>query len=576
MRKILLSIVILTAFSTFVQAVEAINECMNDIYFANGINASKDDARKQLHTLVKSQVLQNQFNQDEEKMNQAVSFKLAYNNTLGIAFDLLEAYGQKKAEHDTFWWVLGTTYDVFGSIAKQAAQELTSEGLEALIVETLKKTASQFIVDPLVEEAGLKDLAKLMKDLRSGVSPSNVWSTLVDSATALENYDATTQLNSYKNSIKLGHSAIVIAHSQGNLFTNVIYDKIATEPTDKWMTKYFYMIGVASPAGVGTGPSNIEIVTFDNDPISLIPDSIGVPITNPLRSINWIYEGANANQTRPFDCLDGNKYPDGAVPQSCVAVGDPEYSFWSPFDNDVIDFHLFTYYMNTEVSRVKIMNFVDTSLKAHAEAASQWDTKEEMNKNTCDYKITVKHRFDATVEMPLEVYPFAPSKKLYQVNGEYVKASCGGQHILDEWEGKKDNECSLIDNPQEEKILSQLEIIGKFYVKYEVRRIDTYNESFSLSFYGNKDFKTLTDYDGYGSGYGGNSDSLNIYLNFTPEQNRFLFVEYRQPSYPLAYELEKLNKSSEDIDVIRKGTIRREYGNGIEQCAYVEYLVYFK
>jgi len=322
-------------------------------------------------------------------------------------------------------------------------------------VETLKKTASQFIIDPLVEEAGLKDLAKLMKDLRSGVSPSNVWSTLVDSATALENYDATTQLNSYKNSIKLGHSAIVIAHSQGNLFTNVIYDKIATEPTDKWMTKYFYMIGVASPAGVGTGPSNIEIVTFDNDPISLIPDSIGVPITNPLRSINWIYEGANANQTRPFDCLDGNKYPDGAVPQSCVATGDPEYSFWSPFDNDVIDFHLFTYYMNTEVSRVKIVNFIDTSLKAHADAASQWNTNEELNKNTCDYKITVKHRFDATVEMPLEVYPFAPSKKLYQVNGEYVKASCGGQHILDEWDGKQDNECLLIDNPQEEKIFVQ-------------------------------------------------------------------------------------------------------------------------
>ncbi len=113
---------------------------MSDIYFANGINTTKKDAQKQLDFIIKPQVLIDQFNLDEEKMNQTVDFKLAYNNTLGIAFDLLEAYGQKKAEHGTFWWTLGTMYDVFGGIAKQGLKELTSEGLEALIVGTLKKT----------------------------------------------------------------------------------------------------------------------------------------------------------------------------------------------------------------------------------------------------------------------------------------------------------------------------------------------------------------------------------------------------------------------------------------------------
>ncbi len=452
MRKFLFIIATFVFFSFSAQAEENINECMNDIYFANGINTTQEDAKYQLENIIYIQVLKGSFNSDEEKMNKTVDFKLAYNNTMGIAFDLLEAYGQKKAEHGTFWWTLGTMYDVFGGIAKEGLKEVTSEGLEAIIVETLKNTASQFIVNPLIEEAGLKDLASLMKDLRSGVSPSNVWDTLVDSAAVLENYDSTKQLSSYKNSIKLGHSAIVIAHSQGNLFTNVVYNKIASSPEDKWMTKYFYMIGVASPAGVGTGPTGIEVVTFDNDPITNIPDSIGDPIANPTRSVSWIYEGANPNQTRPFNCLDSNHYANGTVPQSCVESSDPEYSFWSPFDNYSIDFHLFTYYMNTEVSRLKIMNFVDASLKAHTDVDSQWIQNEEFEKNTCNYKITVKHRHDPSIEMGEKVYPFAANKKLYQVNGEWVKASCGGKNILETWAGKKDNECLMIDNVEKEKI----------------------------------------------------------------------------------------------------------------------------
>lgn len=55
------------------------------------------------------------------------------------------------------------------------------------------------------------------------------------------------------------------------------------------------------------------------------------------------------------------------------------------------------------------------------------------------------------------VYPFAPNEKLYQAKDEngvfqYVKASCGGENILSEWDGKKENECWMIDNPQKEKI----------------------------------------------------------------------------------------------------------------------------
>ena len=452
MKKYLFVVISLVGMISFVHAEEKINECMSDIYFANGINTSKPEAYEQLQLLIKKQVLITEFNLDEEKMAKTVNFKLAYNNTLGIAFDLLESYGQKKAEHDTFWWTLGVFYDVYGGISKVGLKHVTNELLEEMIVTQLKNTANQFIINPIIDAAGLKDLASLIKDLRSGVSPKNVWATLMDSVASLENYDETKQLGNYKNSIKLGHSVIVIAHSQGNLFTNVVYDKITTDATDKWMTKYFYMIGVASPAGAGTGPKGIEIVTFDNDPITNIPDAIGERIHNPTRSVVWDYSGANPNQTRPITCMDGQHYAAGAVPQSCVDPSDPEYDFWSPFDNDIVDFHLFTYYMNTNISKTKILDFVSKSLDAHAKADTQWITDQASDKNTCAYKITLKHRFDTSIEMAEKVYPFNVDKKLYNINGEWVKASCGGEHILDQWDGKKENECWMIDNPQKEKI----------------------------------------------------------------------------------------------------------------------------
>ena len=194
MKKFLILVIFSILFSTFAQGEGEINECMSDIYFANGINTSKKDAKIQLDDLIEPQVSKNIFNSDDEKMNQTVSYKLAYNNTPGIAFDLLESYGQKKAEHGTFGWILGTFYDVYGGIAKQGLKEVTSETLEKIILDTLKSSASQFIADPLIEAAGLKDLVLWIKDLRANVAPKNVWQTLIDSAAALEAYDVTKQL----------------------------------------------------------------------------------------------------------------------------------------------------------------------------------------------------------------------------------------------------------------------------------------------------------------------------------------------------------------------------------------------
>ena len=83
----------------------------------------------------------------------------------------------------------------------------------------------------------------------------------------------------------------------------------------------------------------------------------------------------------------------------------------------------------------------------------------------------------------IKVYPFAPSKKLYYVQGEfsenisgYVKASCGGTEISASWIGQQVDEFYMINNPEEEKITVKttgtVEYIPAFtgaaYVSYDL------------------------------------------------------------------------------------------------------------
>ena len=201
----------------------------------------------------------------------------------------------------------------------------------------------------------------------------------------------------YNESFKLGHRVLLVSHSQGNLFANRIFDTI--NPTDYKM--YFANLQVASPANqvkadtVGKGAH----VTLWGDPI-----------------INPIPGSMSAN-----------------------AQGSPGHAFISAYLGQEDPY-------NKIVSRIKIL------LPALDSELSQWSTDEEFDRNTCDYRITVKHRFDPALEIGEKVYPFAPNKKLYQVNGEYVKASCGGTDFTDGWADKKENECWMINNPPKEKI----------------------------------------------------------------------------------------------------------------------------
>lgn len=394
--------------STYLHANDtAINECKSDIYFANGIMTDEGNATKN-RDLIRDNLLIEQYNGDLSKINKELNFKTAYNNTYGFSGDIYEAYLQLAGENEGW------------------------RDLYLFISYILGNTGDE------------KDWYNQALSLITGMNEEMI-------RQAYE-ADLSVQITDYKNSIALGHSVIVVAHSQGNLFTNDAYKNI-TIGDGAWRKAYFTAVAVASPATKLLEENNKDPhIGFDNDPVAYL-GTLGTT-QNPNRS----YKYRNALGELVENSFD-------------------------------VQFHSFDYYMgedilfhdgigerkvSTDIGRVIIMSFLQEAIQNHRDAPSQWETTQEYGKDTCDYKITVKHRYDPhniTMDDPdTMVYPFAPNKKLYQAKDEngvfqYLKASCGGENILSEWDGKKENECWLINNPQEEKIA--IENDNVFYAKYQ-------------------------------------------------------------------------------------------------------------
>ena len=94
--------------------------------------------------------------------------------------------------------------------------------------------------------------------------------------------DLSAQVQNYKQSIKDGHGVIVIAHSQGNYYTNESYEQLP-----QWMKQYFHMFGVATPAnhvaGYDAGDTSAPYVLFHNDIINAIVTGLSSNRDNPIR-----------------------------------------------------------------------------------------------------------------------------------------------------------------------------------------------------------------------------------------------------------------------------------------------------
>ena len=217
-----------------------------------------------------------------------------------------------------------------------------------------------------------------------------------------ESADVATHVKKYRQSIIDGHGVIIVAHSQGNLFTNRAYNELGryTANHDGWMKQYIKAIGIASPANNILGKSS-PYMTFDNDMIQLVPDSLSPNVTNPKR-----YTFTNA-------------------------VGDEIETLYS------VEAHSFlSSYMATAVTRGAILGFIDDSVAVHKKAPSQWEKSAEIGCTCKDKAIFVKHKYDSTLDALMQdryVLPFDEEGKLYATGFDYIKGSAEGESVLNDF-----------------------------------------------------------------------------------------------------------------------------------------------
>jgi hypothetical protein len=383
-------VLLLLIFTTLFIKAEFFNECKFDLYYANGIMMQDTEAQSQDKWEVRAKQLLSQYPQLKERLGKT---DVAYNISEGMVADMWEAFQQKVA--------LEPGYNIGWSGFKLVISQLPEVG-----------KASEYLI-----QAG--EIANEMA------------------------HDGTLneQMYKYQESIKAGHGVVVVSHSQGNLFTVEAFNKL-----DAWMKPYFHMISVATPANqVANGGHG---VTFYNDMINLVPGAMNNNISNPNK-----HDYIEVTRNAVGEIIDTELFTDQ---KSAQYHGFEYYMGYPTYEDALMDGSSTTTRREkrqTDVAKELIFGWMYDEIIAHDSRDSQWITDQEFNKNTKDYYIKVKHKYDPiNIMMTQNVFPFNTDKKLYQADLGYVMASCGGKKITDSWEGKQANEFWRIDNPEEEKI----------------------------------------------------------------------------------------------------------------------------
>ncbi len=185
MKKfILLLLIPLIGFS----ADFTIDERKSDIYFANGVLTDDGNATANLNLIWKKTAFE-LYDGNITKMEKELGFHKAYNQTFGFASDFHESWMQ-LADEDMGWGALRAGIKIalafVGGVGSKAVQ---------LVEKALSTTGT---------------VAEQLSDMAREV-------------------DLNKQIASYRQSIREGHGVIIVAHSQGNLFTNEAYKKFTTD-----------------------------------------------------------------------------------------------------------------------------------------------------------------------------------------------------------------------------------------------------------------------------------------------------------------------------------------------------------
>ena len=331
MRTLLkiISLYLLISISLFAN-VEKIDEYKVDLYYANGIMIDMN-VTKIKHEEKWNDIVDDMLISNEKEYKKIANIKISYNASQGFIDDVFES-----------------------------AEQVISN------------------------EWGWKGFSEYLRTFLEIVYLQESYDTHVP--------DLTAQVKAYKESIKLGHGVIVIAHSQGNYYTNEAYEEL-----DEWMKDYFHMFGVATPAnhvaGFPVDDAASPYVLFHNDFINFVVTAL------PSIAAHNFYES----------------------------------------------------YMKEETAKKMINDFIIDEIQKHLKASSQWAVSEYLLRkkySAGNYRsyalIKVKHLFDASIIMDEVVYPFHARGKLYKVidstgGAGWVQASSGGTEVVDSWIGQTED-----------------------------------------------------------------------------------------------------------------------------------------
>ncbi|MDR2152146.1 MAG: hypothetical protein LBO72_04940 [Helicobacteraceae bacterium] len=217
MKKLLLVLTFLFPFCAYAKDI-IIDERITDVYFANGVSNTKDDARESSDLIYKV-ALKDLYNSDELAMDKEARYKLLYNYTygsvLGHLFDILEEFTPNQID-DKYFWI---AYEVG---LKAVCNKVQDGSWKKFAKDTIIGFIVDNIVDPVQEMLGITFLDDLI-DIIAGFFVTKDPCDVILSAAGLtlgivHDIDFKSQIADMRESVRSGHHAIIVAHSQGNLF----------------------------------------------------------------------------------------------------------------------------------------------------------------------------------------------------------------------------------------------------------------------------------------------------------------------------------------------------------------------
>ena len=236
------------------------------IYFGNGVLNSPSQAREAknaLESFLKYDLL-----------GQDVVFQIAYNPTEGVIGDLIETFKQKG---------LGANLKTFIPLYL-AIVEFTFSGKWAFLNQYIIASVKEVVIEYMT-----KKFPETLKGLQAKMEDPSFTDPVVESMKAM-----------YKKDSADGYRVLVVAHSQGNLYANVVYGRLRQEIPDK--IKSFAIAAIATPA------SRVAYSSGDaNDISKRYVTSSSDQIINALRNIATVLP-ANDNSTTLGPLYFGHKF----------------------------------------------------------------------------------------------------------------------------------------------------------------------------------------------------------------------------------------------------------------------------